>query len=65
MKIQFTDDAEEFYMYSLSSSRFYAQDTKDKAPVQPQNEKYEPSDKKRIKSKDDYKVQRSMKRGEQ
>ena len=62
MKIQFTDDSEEFYMYS---SRFYYKDTKDKAPVQPQNEKYEPRDKKRVKSKDDYKVQRSMKRGEQ
>lgn len=60
MKIQFTDDAEEFYMYS---SRVYSQD-KEKSPV-PAKEKYEPKDKKRIKSKDDFKVQRSMKRGEQ
>ena len=60
MKIQFTDDAEEFYMYS---SRFYAQD-KAKSPA-PAKEQYEPKAKKRIKSKDDYKVQRQMKRGEQ
>lgn len=60
MKIKFTDDAEEFYMYS---SRFYSQD-KEKSPA-PAKEQYEPKDKKRIKSKDDYKVQRSMKRGEQ
>ena len=63
MKIQFTDDAEEFYMYSSYSSRFYSQD-KEKAPA-PAKEQYEPKDKKRIKSKDDFKVQRSMKRGEQ
>lgn len=63
MKIQFTEDTEEFYMYSLCSSRFYAQD-KEKTPA-PVKEQYEPRDKKRVKSKDDYKVQRSMKRGEQ
>lgn len=60
MKIQFTDDAEEFYMYS---GRVYSQD-KAKSPA-PAKEQYEPRDKKRVKSKDDYKVQRSMKRGEQ
>ena len=60
MKIQFTDDTEEFYMYS---TRFYDQD-KATSPA-PAKEQYEPRDKKRIKSKDDYKVQRSMKRGEQ
>ena len=58
MNIQFTEDTEEFYMHS---SRFYFQD-KEKVPTK---EKYEPSDKKRIKSKNDYKVQRSIKRGEQ
>jgi len=60
MKIQFTDDAEEFYMYS---GRVYSQD-KEKTPA-PAKEQYEPKDKKRIKSKDDFKAQRSMKRGEQ
>ena len=63
MKIQFNDDAEEFYMYSLCSSRFYAQE-KEKSPA-PAKEQYEPKDKKRTKSKDDFKLQRSMKRGEQ
>lgn len=61
MKIKFTDDAEEFYMYS---SRLYAQDSKDKAPA-PVKEQYEPSDKKRIKSKNNYQEQRKLKRGEQ
>lgn len=60
MKIQFTDDTEEFYMYN---SRFYAQG-KEKSPA-PAKEQYEPKDKKRIKSKDDFKAQRQMKRGEQ
>ena len=60
MKIQFTDDTEEFYMYS---GRVYSQE-KEKSPA-PAKEQYEPKDKKRIKSKDDFKVQRSMKRGEQ
>lgn len=59
MKIKFTEDTEEFYMYS---GRVYAQDTKDKAPAK---EQYEPSDKKRIKSKNNYQEQRKLKRGEQ
>ena len=63
MKIKFTEDTEEFYMYSLCSSRFYAQD-KEKAPA-PAKEQYEPSDKKRIKSKNNYQEQRRLKRGEQ
>lgn len=61
MKIQFTDDTEDFYTYT---GRMYAQNSKEKTPA-PAKEQYEPKDKKRIKSKDDYKVQRSMKRGEQ
>jgi len=60
MKIQFTEDTEEFYMYS---SRFYSQD-KEKTPA-PAKEQYEPSDKKRIKSKNNYQEQRKLKRGEQ
>ena len=60
MKIQFTEDTEEFYMYN---SRFYAQD-KEKTPA-PAKEQYEPSDKKRIKSKNNYQEQRKLKRGEQ
>jgi len=60
MKIKFTEDTEEFYMYS---GRFYSQD-KEKTPA-PAKEQYEPKDKKRIKSKDDFKAQRQMKRGEQ
>jgi hypothetical protein len=60
MKIKFTDE-EDFFMFS---SRHYAQDSKEKPPA-PAKEQYEPKDKKRIKSKDDFKVQRSMKRGEQ
>ena len=60
MKVQFTDDTEEFYMYS---SRFYAQD-KAKSPA-PAKEQYEHRDKKRIKSKDNYQEQRKLKRGEQ
>ena len=59
MKVKFTDDNEEFFMYS---GKVYSQDNKDKAPAK---ESYEPKDKKRIKSKDDFEVQRSMKRGEQ
>ena len=60
MKIQFTDDTEEFYMYS---GRVYSQD-KEKSPA-PAKEQYEPSDKKRIKSKNNYQEQRKLKRGEQ
>jgi len=63
MKIQFTEDTEEFYMYSLHSSRFYSQE-KEKSPA-PAKEQYEPSDKKRIKSKNNYQEQRKLKRGEQ
>ena len=61
MKIKFVDDTEDFYMYT---GRNYAQDQKEKTPA-PAKEQYEPRDKKRVKSKDDYKVQRQMKRGEQ
>ena len=61
MKIKFVDDTEDFYVYT---GRNYAQDQKEKAPV-PAKEQYEPSDKKRIKSKNNYQEQRKLKRGEQ
>ena len=57
---RFMDESDEFFMYT---GRVYSQD-KEKTPA-PAKEQYEPKDKKRIKSKDDFKVQRSMKRGEQ
>jgi len=59
----FMDENEEFFMCTGRNTRTYSQD-KEKTPA-PAKEQYEPKDKKRIKSKDDFKVQRSMKRGEQ
>ena len=61
MKIKFTDESDEFFKHT---ARLYVKKNKEKVSV-PAKEQYEPSDKKRIKSKDDFKVQRSMKRGEQ
>lgn len=54
------DDSEDFYF----PVRALSQDNKEKSPA-PAKEQYEPKDKKRIKSKNDFKVQRQMKRGEQ
>ena len=61
MNIQYNDENDELFIYTV---RLYMKKNKEKAQV-PVKEIYEPSDKKRIKSKDDFKVQRSMKRGEQ
>ena len=57
---RFMDENDEFFMYT---GRIYSQD-KEKAPA-PAKEQYEPSDKKRIKSKNNYQEQRKLKRGEQ
>lgn len=57
---RFMDENDEFFMYT---GRMYSQD-KEKTPA-PAKEQYEPSDKKRIKSKNNYQEQRRLKRGEQ
>ena len=57
---RFMDENDEFFMYT---GRVYSQD-KEKTPA-PAKEQYEPSDKKRIKSKNNYQEQRKLKRGEQ
>ena len=59
MKIQYNDENDELFIYT---GRLYMKKNKEKVPAK---ENYEPSDKKRIKSKDDYQAQRNLKRGEQ
>lgn len=61
MNIQYNDENDELFIYT---GRFYMKKNKEKAQV-PVKESYEPSDKKRIKSKEDYQAQRNLKRGEQ
>ena len=61
MNIQYNDENDELFIYT---GRLYMKKNKEKAQV-PAKENYEPSDKKRIKSKDDYQEQRKLKRGEQ
>ena len=61
MKIQYNDENDELFIYT---GRSYMNKNKEKAQV-PAKENYEPSDKKRIKSKDNYQEQRKLKRGEQ
>ena len=61
MNIQYNDENDELFIYT---GRLYMKKNKEKAQV-PAKEKYEPSDKKRIKSKDNYQEQRKLKRGEQ
>ena len=61
MKIQYNDENDELFIYT---GRLYMKKNKEKAQV-PVKENYEPSDKKRIKSKDNYQEQRKLKRGEQ
>ena len=57
---RFMDENDDFFMYT---GRMYSQD-KEKTPA-PAKEQYEPLDKKRIKSKNNYQEQRKLKRGEQ
>ena len=61
MNIQYNDENDELFIYT---GRLYMKKNKEKAQV-PAKENYEPSDKKRIKSKDNYQEQRKLKRGEQ
>lgn len=61
MKIQYNDENDELFIYT---GRLYMKKNKEKAQV-PAKENYEPSDKKRIKSKNNYQEQRKLKRGEQ
>lgn len=61
MNIQYNDENDELFIYT---GRLYMKKNKEKAQV-PAKENYEPSDKKRIKSKNNYQEQRKLKRGEQ